>query len=91
VSVRRVRVVVHGRVQGVWFRQSTVEVAERHGATGWVRNRHDGGVEAEVQGPPDAVDPVLAHCRTGPPRAVVTGVDVTEVPPIDGEVGFAGW
>jgi acylphosphatase len=91
VAVRRVRVVVGGRVQGVWFRQSTVEVAERHGATGWVRNRADGTVEAEVQGPPAAVDAVVAHCRIGPPLAVVTTVHVSELPPVDGETGFDGW
>ena len=77
----RVRVVVTGRVQGVWFRDSCREVARRERVTGWVRNRTDGAVEAELEGAPDAVDRVVAWCRSGPPRAHVEAVDVTPVAP----------
>ncbi|MFC7878359.1 acylphosphatase [Isoptericola sp. NPDC057391] len=80
-TVRR-RVRVHGRVQGVGFRWSTREAARRTGVTGVVRNLPDGTVEAEVEGPPDAVDAMLAFLREGPPGALVIGVDVEDVPPV---------
>lgn len=87
--LRRVRVLISGRVQGVFFRVSTRDVATRAGATGWIRNLPDGRVEAEVQGAPEAVDVVLDHCRTGPPHARVQDVQVTSVDPVPGERGFA--
>ncbi|AEG44274.1 acylphosphatase [Isoptericola variabilis] len=84
---RRVRAVVHGRVQGVGFRWSVLEAARRAGAAGWVRNRSDGTVEAEVEGDDAAVAAVLDVLRTGPAAAQVTDVEVTDVPPA-GESGF---
>lgn len=86
-AVARRRVVVSGRVQGVWFRDSCREQAARRGVAGWVRNRPDGAVEAAFEGPPEAVDELVAWASEGPPRAVVTGVEVTEEPP-EGERGF---
>jgi acylphosphatase len=70
--------VISGRVQGVGFRYSMAEEAERLGATGWVRNRRDGTVEAMVDGPSGAVDALLAWARRGPPSARVTGVQISE-------------
>jgi len=70
---------ISGRVQGVGFRYSMAEEAERVGATGWVRNRRDGTVEAVVDGPAGAVEAMLAWARRGPPSAQVTGVAVSEV------------
>jgi acylphosphatase len=75
----RVRIVITGRVQGVWFRDSMRDVARREGVSGWVRNRSDGAVEAEIEGPKDAVDRVVAWCHEGSPRARVDGVEVTEI------------
>jgi acylphosphatase len=69
---------ISGRVQGVGFRYSMVEEAERLGVTGWVRNRRDGTVEAVVDGDPHAVEAILAWARRGPPSARVTGVQITE-------------
>lgn len=83
------RVVVRGRVQGVWFRQSTLREAERLGVDGWVRNRDDGTVEAWVQGEAAAVDALAAWCGTGPPRAEVTAVDVEDVPADPALRGFS--
>lgn len=78
---RAVRVVVHGHVQGVFFRASTVDEAEARGVTGWVRNDPAGTVSAHLQGAPDDVDAVLAWMRDGGPgRADVTHVDVEDVP-----------
>ena len=85
--VRR-HVVVEGRVQGVFFRDSCHRQAAAAGVTGWVRNRSDGAVEAEFEGPADAVDRLTAWCRTGPSRAVVTRIDVTDVEPV-GDTRFA--
>jgi acylphosphatase len=81
------RVVVHGRVQGVWFRESTRRVAEQHEVAGWVRNRPDGTVEALFEGHPVDVDQVVAWCSEGPPHARVDRVDVRDEPP-QGLVGF---
>lgn len=71
---------ISGRVQGVGFRFSMVEEAERLGVTGWVRNRRDGTVEAVVDGAPDALAAILAWARSGPRGAHVTEVQVSEVP-----------
>jgi len=70
------RLVIAGRVQGVGFREATVDAARAAGVVGWVRNRADGTVEVLAQGSSDAVDRLVAWCRRGPPLARVTGVDV---------------
>ena len=70
--------IVRGRVQGVGFREYLRREAERLGVTGWVRNRHDGTVEAMVHGSPDEVAQVLNWMRRGPPAARVTDVHVNE-------------
>lgn len=72
----RARARVRGLVQGVYYRASTVEAAERAGVAGWVRNCSDGSVELEAEGPAAAVEDLLAWCRTGPAGARVVGVDV---------------
>jgi acylphosphatase len=90
LNVERVRrhVWVSGRVQNVWFRDSCVREASAFGAGGWVRNLADGRVEAVFEGPPGAVDALVAWCHDGPPRARVTRVEVREELPT-GEHGFA--
>ncbi len=70
------RVVVSGRVQGVWFRASTREVADGCGVRGFVRNLPDRRVEAVLQGDRAAVERTIAFMREGPPGAVVTEVSV---------------
>lgn len=84
----RVRVVVTGRVQGVWFRDSCRAAARTEGVAGFVRNRGDGAVEAEFEGPRAAVDRMVAWCHGGPPRAQVDTVGVVDIDPI-GERGFS--
>jgi len=84
----RVRVIVTGRVQGVWFRESTREQATALALGGWVRNRADGTVEAVFEGSRAAVDRVVEWCRRGPRQARVDAVQVAHETPI-GEVSFA--
>ncbi|MFL5913477.1 MAG: acylphosphatase [Gaiellaceae bacterium] len=83
----RVHVVVHGRVQGVGFRQSAASRARSLGIAGWVSNRGDGAVEAVFEGPADRVESMVAWCRRGPAAAAVERVDETREPP-RGEQGF---
>jgi acylphosphatase len=78
--IRR-RAVVRGNVQGVFFRDSTREEAEKHGVNGWVSNRSDGAVEAVLEGPADAVNDVLRFLKEGPSRADVEDVEVSEEEP----------
>jgi acylphosphatase len=78
--IRR-RVVVSGLVQGVWFRESTRRLAERHGVAGWIRNEPDGTVQALFEGAPEAVARLVDFCRLGPPGAEVDHVDVTDEEP----------
>jgi acylphosphatase len=87
VNAIRVRAVVRGRVQGVWFRDSCRREAVRHGVSGWVRNRGDGAVELEAEGERAAVDALLRWCYVGPRRALVSGVEVTDLTPT-GAAGF---
>jgi acylphosphatase len=85
--VRR-RVVVRGDVQGVFFRDSTRSEAERRGVAGWVSNRGDGAVEAVFEGDESDVTAMVEFCRSGPPRADVRDVDVTDEDP-EGLDGFS--
>jgi acylphosphatase len=84
---RRIRVVISGRVQNVFFRATLAEVARERGLAGWVENRPDGRVEAVLEGEPGAVEAALQWSRQGPPRARVDAVEVSEEAP-SGEGGF---
>jgi len=77
---RRVRVVISGLVQGVFFRDSTRRQAERLGVTGWVRNLPDGRVEAVFEGDSARVGELVQWCHRGPPGAEVEEVGVVEEP-----------
>ncbi|HEX2307930.1 MAG TPA: acylphosphatase [Jatrophihabitantaceae bacterium] len=81
------RVVVRGRVQGVFFRDSCRREAQARGVTGWVSNRADGAVEALFEGEQTAVEQMCAWCRHGTPYADVTGIEVTAAGP-SGASGF---
>jgi acylphosphatase len=88
MSKVRAELKIHGRVQGVFYRQSTKETAVRLGLTGWVRNCPDGSVEAVFEGEKATVDQAVEWCRQGPPSARVTDV-VVNWKAFDGELdGF---
>ncbi len=82
---RRVR--VHGRVQGVFFRDTARRVATDAGVAGWIANRDGGTVEALLEGDEAAVERVIEFCRHGPEGAAVERVEVSEAEP-EGRQGF---
>jgi acylphosphatase len=82
---RRVR--AHGRVQGVFFRDSVRREAERRGVAGWARNCSDGSVEAVFEGAEEAVEAMVEACRRGPGHAEVSSLDVVDEP-AEGLRGF---
>jgi len=84
----RKRVVVSGRVQGVFFREACRRRAESEGVAGWVGNRADGRVEAVFEGAPEAVERLVAWCHHGPSGAAVSEVEVTDQEPA-GAQGFS--
>jgi acylphosphatase len=73
----RIRVIVEGRVQGVFFRHHTQETAFELGVKGWVKNRRDGRVEAVFEGDQERVDQIIQWCHRGPSEAKVTKVHLT--------------
>ena len=83
----RRRVVVHGFVQGIFFRDTTRRLAEQHGVSGWVRNNWDSTLEAVFEGEPEAVERLVAFAHEGPRGAVVERVEVHE----EDEEGLSGF
>jgi acylphosphatase len=79
--VIRRRVIVHGRVQGVFFRDTTRRLAVARGIGGSAANRADGAVEAIFEGEPAAVEELIEFCRRGPARAAVERIEVFEQEP----------
>ena len=85
--VRR-RVIVHGHVQGVFFRDSLRKRADLDAVSGWACNRPDGALEAVLEGPADGVERMVKFCETGPSWARVERIEVSEEPPV-GLNGFS--
>ena len=69
---------IKGKVQGVFFRATAKEIADRLNLTGWVKNTAEGHVEAMVSGTEEQVENFIAWCKKGPPKAIVTSVDVQD-------------
>ena len=86
--MKRIRVFISGRVQGVWFRESTKVEALEQGVCGWVRNLPDGRVEGVFEGPVPAVDRMVAWCHVGSTHAEVAAVEAVEEPPLGKANGF---
>lgn len=72
------RILIQGRVHGVFFRATARDVAEELGVNGWIRNTEEGDVEAVVSGDKQQLERFIAWCRQGPPRAVVSKVEIEE-------------
>jgi acylphosphatase len=87
MATTRRRVIAHGRVQGVFFRDSTRREAERRGVAGWARNTPEGTVESVFEGDEAAVEALVAFVRGGPGHASVDAVDVRSEAP-EGLSGF---
>ena len=85
--MKRAHVKIYGRVQGVWFRASTKEMADKLGIKGWVRNMPDGTVEAVFEGDDKSVEKIIEWCHRGPPLARVDRVEVEYEEP-QGETDF---
>jgi acylphosphatase len=83
----RRRVVAHGLVQGVFFRDTVRRLAQQHGVAGWVRNTRDGTVEAVFEGEPEAVERLVAFMHEGPSGAVVDRAEVVA----EDEEGISGF
>ena len=81
----RARLVVRGRVQGVWYRGSMQEEARRLHVAGWAQNEGDGSVAAEIEGEREAVDRLIAWARQGPAGARVHDVEVAWIAPTGAE------
>lgn len=79
---KRIRIIVSGKVQGVWFRQSTVEKARALKLKGWVKNLSNGDVEVLAEGIESDLNRLIEWCKKGPPLAKVESVDVKEEPAI---------
>jgi len=86
--MKRVHLIISGRVQGVFFRQSALDLAQSIGLDGWVRNRLDGTVEAVAQGSGDEVERFVTWCHHGPEFAHVGGVDRTDAEAVPMPGGF---
>ena len=84
----RAHLVIHGRVQGVFFRGTMQDEADRLGVSGWVRNRPDGTVEAEIEGPRSGVDALIGWAHEGPRGARVTDVVTEWIAPLGEQHGF---
>jgi acylphosphatase len=80
---------IRGRVQGVGYRATFAEVAIKLGLRGWVRNRHDGSVEAYVHGSNDSIDAIVTWAKRGPPAAQVD--EVTATPAQDAAENFSSF
>jgi len=75
MKIARLRIVIEGIVQGVFFRASTIEESSKLNLTGWVKNRADGSVEAVFEGDVDKIERVIEWCKKGPPGAVVRNIE----------------
>lgn len=85
----RIRLRVSGRVQGVFYRQSTQEQARTLGLSGWVANQEDGSVLIDAQGERERLESLIIWCRKGPPRANVIDLDVEWIEELDPQIsGF---
>ncbi len=87
-AIKRYKLIVAGRVQGVGYRYFTVQQAGTYSLTGWVRNCYNGNVEIEAQGKQALIDRFIEELRRGPLFGHVKGIDTTEIELVKNEAGF---
>ncbi len=87
-NIKRVRVIISGRVQGVGFRYFTQREGERLGVVGWVKNLPNGDVEAEAEGDETQIDAFTEAIRRGPPASRILNYQINEIPVNHRDVGF---
>jgi len=87
-NIKRVRVIISGRVQGVGFRYFTQREGERFGLVGWVKNLPNGDVEAEAEGDEAQVDTFVEAIRRGPPASRILNYQINEIPANHRDMGF---
>ncbi|MDE2700249.1 MAG: acylphosphatase [Gemmatimonadota bacterium] len=87
-NIKRVRVIISGRVQGVGFRYFTQREGERFGLVGWVKNLPNGDVEAEAEGDEARVDAFVEAIRRGPPASRILNYQINEIPANHRDVAF---
>lgn len=83
--LKTLSITVSGKVQGVYYRQSTKEKAKEFGLTGEVKNLNNGNVLIKATGTPEQLSSFTDWCKKGPPHAVVAGVEINEIPLTDFE------
>ncbi|MEA3468870.1 MAG: acylphosphatase [Thermodesulfobacteriota bacterium] len=88
-QIKRIHAIVHGQVQGVFFRETTRQEAQKLSLTGWVKNLADGTVETEFQGEEETVKQLLEWLQQGSSMSHVTRVECRDTDPVSGESGFA--
>lgn len=86
--MKRVHAIIHGHVQGVFFRQSTQEQAAQLGLRGWVRNRRSGTVEMVAEGDAEGIESLMTWCNRGPERARVDRIERIDGAPAGLPEGF---
>ena len=87
-NIKRVHLLIDGRVQGVGYRYSASVEGKHRGLAGWVRNLPDGRVELVAEGSESAVESLIEWCRQGPRHALVRHVDVVWDTPVNEPAGF---
>jgi acylphosphatase len=78
--IKRISIIVKGKVQGVYYRASAKEIATRLGLVGFVKNEKNGDVYLEAEGTEDQLDALITWCKRGPQYAIVDRVEVIEIP-----------
>jgi acylphosphatase len=86
--MRRIRIQVYGKVQGVFYRQSTQAKARELGLQGWVENLPDGSVQLEAEGPEKKLEALTSWCKQGPAAAIVERIELEEINPTGAKEGF---
>ncbi len=76
--MKRVKLKIHGKIQGVFFRYTAKQIADKLKVKGWIKNNFDGTIDAVIEGKDEAVDEMVKWCKAGPTNSIVEKVDIRE-------------